>query len=186
FILRHADNDLDHLLEETVPPLALDRLGIFRAVMAKHRKKAAEEEKTLADERTAELLETANLKHAEQQLTSDLEAVQTWLDQRDEHAERQGGLDMQFLAARYSKGKKAVSEFADSRNRAVVFDTGCIEAHTDLLAYQAKACGKKTDPHLGQVERYTILILDATVWPNVRLILNSLMLALTGERQHAC
>ena len=68
----------------------------------------------------------------------------------------QGGLDMQFLAARYSKGKKAVSEFADSRNRAVVFDTGCIEAHTDLLAYQAKACGKKTDPHLGQVERSSL------------------------------
>ena len=41
FLLRHVDNDLDHLLEESVPPVALDRIGAFRAVIAKHRKKAA-------------------------------------------------------------------------------------------------------------------------------------------------
>ena len=72
----------------------------------------AEEERALADERrnpvfkvkgwlslfesndvrshrTAELMEVANMKQAEQKLAADLEEVQSWLDKRDDHAERQ-------------------------------------------------------------------------------------------------
>ena len=37
---RHADAELDILFSETVPPIDLNRIGIFRAPMSKYEKKA--------------------------------------------------------------------------------------------------------------------------------------------------
>lgn len=37
---RHADAELDLLFSETVPPIDLSRIGIFRAPMGKFEKKA--------------------------------------------------------------------------------------------------------------------------------------------------
>ena len=54
---------------------------------------------------------------------------------------------MQFLHARYEKGKIAVADFCEKKFRIMNF--GCSDAHADLLAYQAKAPAK--DPHLGQM-----------------------------------
>ncbi|CAK9034648.1 Uncharacterized protein SCF082_LOCUS20953 [Durusdinium trenchii] len=40
FLLKHADAEIDVLLEESVPPADISRVGIFRAPVAKHMKKA--------------------------------------------------------------------------------------------------------------------------------------------------
>lgn len=40
FILRHADADLNLLLEQTVPPIDLSRVAIFRAAIGKFDKQA--------------------------------------------------------------------------------------------------------------------------------------------------
>ena len=36
FLARHADAELDGLVERTVPPCDISRVGVFRAVMTKH------------------------------------------------------------------------------------------------------------------------------------------------------
>lgn len=40
FLLRHADADLTTLISETVPPVDIHRVGIFRGACAKYDKKA--------------------------------------------------------------------------------------------------------------------------------------------------
>ena len=40
FTLRHCDQDLDNVLEETVPPLDLNRIAAFRSSIRKYAKKA--------------------------------------------------------------------------------------------------------------------------------------------------
>lgn len=40
FLLRHADAEICGLLEQTIPPMDLARLGIFRVPMSRFQKKA--------------------------------------------------------------------------------------------------------------------------------------------------
>ena len=50
FMLRHCDCEMDALLVESVPPIDLQNISVFRAALAKHARKA-EEEKLAEDEK---------------------------------------------------------------------------------------------------------------------------------------
>ncbi|CAJ1397163.1 unnamed protein product [Effrenium voratum] len=97
FMLRHGDGDLMALLENTVPPANLGRVGIFNTYVAQYKQKADEQKL----EKAAQLLDRDNGAH----FTSD------------------GGLlDMKYLSKRFETGRQAVADFMETEGRQKYMD----------------------------------------------------------------
>ncbi|CAJ1449087.1 unnamed protein product [Effrenium voratum] len=96
FMMKHADAELTAMLEETVPPVDLSRIGSFRAVIQKYQKQA-EDEKVQAAEQSrvsnyaglAQQWASATFQQAEAKMKADLEQMQLYLTASQENANRQ-------------------------------------------------------------------------------------------------
>lgn len=95
FMSRLADADLLALLSNSVPPVDLQRVALFRAACKKHDKQV-EEANAAAQESLALQMQTASVQQTETTALDDIQRMKDWLDRAQDHANRQvndvGGL----------------------------------------------------------------------------------------------
>ena len=62
----------------------------------------------------------------------------------------QGGLDLRYMADRYSKGKAFTTDFMATHQRYVSAREGLVDAHADILTWQSTVSGSGTG-HRGRI-----------------------------------
>lgn len=156
FLLRHADSDLAALLADSVPPVDIHRIGIFRGACAKYDKQVAETKAKAADAISMQLAAT-NQMQMNAHATDDLDQANEYVKRAQQHANRQGGLDLQYLSQRYARGKTWCQNYM-GKHQLYKNLTGLVEVHAEVL----QLLSANGDP--GDV--YTLLVMDLSVFPN--------------------
>ncbi|CAJ1431132.1 unnamed protein product, partial [Effrenium voratum] len=153
FMHRHADADLIHLVEQTVPPADLTKVTVFASQLAKYQHKAQEDQISEAAKLSAQLLQTTWLQ-TELSIRQDLQLLKEWSARFDLFASQQAALDYKFINDRFCRGKKAIDDF-QAKHHSFVNTTSLLLAHPEIVAKAAE---------LGQTT-LIIILADCTLWP---------------------
>eukprot|EP00435_Cladocopium_sp_Y103_P076327 s59_g92.t1 len=113
FLLRHADPELQNMLEQTVPPVDLSLIAIFRSPIAKYQKQA----------RLAEKMASATFQQVQAKLDTDLETMSAY-----------GAMDIRYLQNRYEKGKLWVQEYMNKNQ--IYIPATLSNAQAEILTHQ--------------------------------------------------
>lgn len=81
-------------------------------------------------------MQAFTLKQQVATISTDLAEMEKWMVARQEQANREGSLDIQFLSSRFEKGTKRVNEFAEL-NHLYIESDGLLNVQPDCLKFMA-------------------------------------------------
>ncbi|CAK9009068.1 unnamed protein product, partial [Durusdinium trenchii] len=188
FELRHADSDLQNLMEHSVPPADLAKVTVFASHMQRYHqeapffseqlesfngnhleqyqlgltswRQAEKETKDKAQELAARLLQTT-WEQTQLQILEDIAKLRDWSSRFLVFSKQQASLDFKHLNDRYVRGKAAVDAYMESHHQ-LVHVNSLVMAHGNIVTMQQS---------LPQ-NALTILLVDATVWPSRALAID--------------
>ncbi|CAL1148298.1 unnamed protein product [Cladocopium goreaui] len=160
FDLRHADADILQLLEHTVPPADVAKIGIFLQPLKRYQDEVRVHVINHSHKLSAQLLNTT-FQQTELQCESDMVKLRDWAQKFEVYAAKQAGLDWKHINDRYHKGRTSVEEFMNKKHQ-VTRVSSLVLAHAPLVQQQAK----------NGSTGLTILVGDFTLWPSRALAID--------------
>lgn len=134
FDLRHADADILQLLEHTVPPADVAKIGIFLQPLKRYQDEVEKATSLRAEQLSAQLLNTT-FQQTELQCESDMVKLRDWAQKFEVYAAKQAGLDWKHINDRYHKGRTSVEEFMNKKHQ-VTRVSSLVLAHAPLVQQQ--------------------------------------------------
>ncbi len=94
-------------------------------------------------------------------ISTDLAEMEKWLVARQEQANREGSLDIQFLNSRFEKGTKRVNDFAEL-NHLYIESDGLLNVQPDCLRFMANhAASRGSTTFPGSIGTSLVSMIDS-------------------------
>ena len=92
-----------------------------------------------------------NVKQMEAKVAQDMLAMESWAEKFQADANRQGNLDVKYLADRYQRGVAKLATFAQEKHMYVTLEDSHDKCTADVLKFISSMRGGGSQPNLGSL-----------------------------------